>query len=40
MTAGGYVISDQPLSVAGWISLSLPEDAEEGRIHLYRTPGK
>ena len=39
LAAGGYVISDQPLSVTGWISLSLPEDAEEGRIHLYRTAG-
>ena len=37
MTAGGYVIFDQPLSIAGWISLSLPEDAEEGCIRLDRT---
>lgn len=33
---GGYVLSDQPLEVAGWRSQPLPEGAEAGRVHLYR----
>lgn len=38
MAPGGYVLSDQPLEVAGWRTLPLPAGAEEGRIHFYRTP--
>ncbi len=34
---GGYVLSDQPLSVPGWKTLALPEGAEAGRINFYRT---
>ena len=37
MAPGAYVISDQSLSVAGWAALTLPDGAEQGRIHLYRT---
>jgi hypothetical protein len=33
---GGYVLSDQPLDVPGWETLTLPEGAEEGRINFYR----
>jgi hypothetical protein len=33
---GGYVLSDQPLSVDRLVPQALPDGAEEGRIHFYR----
>ena len=34
--SGGYVVSDQPIEVEGWIAQNLPENVKPGRYHIYR----
>lgn len=36
LQSGGYVVSDQPIEVAGWISQDLPENVKPGRYHIYK----
>ncbi|MBS9477026.1 class I SAM-dependent methyltransferase [Ancylobacter radicis] len=38
MAAGGLVMSDLPLELAGCEGVALPPGAREGRYHLYRRP--
>ncbi len=33
---GGYVVSDQPIEVEGWIMQDLPENVKPGRYHIYQ----
>lgn len=36
MLSGGRILSDQPMTVAAWTELALPESVPQGRYHIYR----
>ena len=36
LQSGGYVVSDQPIEVTGWIPQELPNNVKPGRYHIYQ----